>query len=103
MISGEAMLLWQIALAVTLAVTLVVAALLHWLYRSARAIDRLVGAIWQAGQRVAANTVHIPQLYGIAEAVEAILARAGRIATHAAAIEAHAEGCPGCPQCLRRR
>ena len=79
------MILWQIALVVTLVVALVVAGLLYWLHDRARAIDRLVGAIWQAGQRVAGNTVHIPQLYGIADGVEAILAKAGQIAGHAAA------------------
>jgi hypothetical protein len=102
MISDQSMLLWQVALAVTFVVALVVAGLLYWLHNRAREIDRLVGAIWQAGQRVASNTVHIPQLYGIAEAVEAIVARAGRIATHAGAIEAHAQSCPGCPQCIWR-
>ena len=103
MISDQAMILWQLALLVTLVVALVVAGLLYWLHNRAREIDRLVGAIWQAGQRVANNTVHIPQLYGIADSVEAILARAGGIAGHAAAIEAHAAGCPGCPQCIGRK
>lgn len=103
MIGEQAMLLWQIALVVTLAVALVVAGLLYWLHSRARQIDRLVGAIWQAGQRVANNTVHIPQLYGIADVVDAILGKAGRIATHAGAIAAHAENCPGCPQCIWRK
>jgi hypothetical protein len=103
MISAQAMLLWQIALVVTLVVALVVAALLYWLHNRARAIDRLVAAIWQAGQRVANNTIHIPQLYGIGDGVDAILASAGRIAGHVAAIEAHAASCSGCPQCIWRK
>jgi hypothetical protein len=97
------MTLWWIALALLLVVSLVVAALLYWLHTRAREIERLVGAIWQAGQRVAGNTVHTPQLYRIADGVEAILARASRIAAHARTIEAHAESCPGCPQCIWRR
>jgi Na+/H+-translocating membrane pyrophosphatase len=97
------MTLWWIALALLLVVSVVVAALLYWLHTRAREIERLVGAIWQAGQRVAGNTVHTPQLYRIADGVEAILARASRIAAQARAIEAHAESCPGCPQCIWRR
>lgn len=103
MISEQAMSLWQIALVVTLVVALVVAGLLYWLHNRAREIDRLVGAIWQAGQRVANNTVHIPQLYGIADAVDATLAKTSRIATHTGAIEAHAASCPGCPRCIWRK
>ena len=103
MIGEPAMLLWQIALIVTLAVALVVAGLLYWLHHRARAIEHLVAAIWQTGQRVANNTVHIPQLYAIADGVEAILASAGRIGGHAAAIEAHAADCRGCPQCIWRK
>ncbi|HEX6143450.1 MAG TPA: hypothetical protein VFZ01_12080 [Geminicoccaceae bacterium] len=102
MIADDVMLLWWLALALLLVVTLVVAGLLAWLQNRARAIERLVGAIWQAGQRVAANTVHVPKLYGIADAVEAILASAGRTLARAEAIEAHAEGCPGCPACIWR-
>jgi hypothetical protein len=103
MIGEQAMFLWQIALIVTFVVALVVAGLLFWLHNRARVIDRLVAAIWQAGQRVANNTVHIPQLYGIADGVEVILAKASRVAEHAAAIEAHAADCPGCPQCIWRK
>lgn len=103
MIGDDAMTLWWIALAVLLVVTLVVAGLLYWLHTRARAIDHLVGAIWQAGQRVAGNTVHVPKLYAIADGVEAILGSAGRTLGHADAIATHAEGCPGCPACIWRR
>ena len=97
------MTLWWIALALLLVVSVVVAALLYWLHTRAQEIERLVGGIWQAGQRVANNTIHTPQLYGIADGVEAILATASRLAAHARAIEDHAKTCPGCPQCIWRR
>jgi hypothetical protein len=103
MIGGEALLLWWIALVALVVVSLVVAGLLYWLHVTAGRIEALVGDVWQAGQRVANNTVHIPQLYRIAERVEAILARASRILEHAGAIDAHAAACPGCPRCLFRR
>lgn len=103
MIGDETMALWWLALGALLVVTLVVAGLLSWLQSLARRIDRLVGAIWQAGQRVAANTVHVPKLYGIGDAAETILASAERTLGHADAIATHAEGCPACPACLGRR
>ena len=52
------------------------------------------------GQRVANNTVHIPALYKTNEVAGQILATALRINAGAAAIESHAKGCPGCPQCM---
>jgi hypothetical protein len=102
MIGEEAMTLWGLALGTLLLVTLVVAGLLYWLQNRAREIDQLVGAIWQAGQRVAANTVHIPKLYGVADGVEAILGSARRTLGHADAIAHHAAHCTGCPQCIWR-
>ena len=59
---------------------------------------RALGAL--RGQRVANNTIHIANLYRTHEYVQGILARAGRIAASAAAIEQHAKSCPGCPACL---
>ena len=99
-ITPQVMLLWQIAPAVLLAVTVIVAGLLYVLNGRARQIDLAVGRIWQAGQRVANNTVHVPQLFQIADGVDAILETAGLIAGHADAIERHAKACPGCPQCI---
>jgi hypothetical protein len=101
-LSGPDATMWWIALALGLVVTLVVAALLTLLYRQAQRIESLVAGIWEAGQRVANNTVHIPLLYRTEEAATRILAVAGGIAQSAAAIETHASGCPGCPQCLAK-
>ena len=76
-------------------------ALLLWLiHRTAATIDARVSAIWDTGQRVANNTVHIPTLYKTHEVAGQILATALRIDAGAAAIESHARGCPGCPQCM---
>ena len=92
--------LWALSLVLGLVVTLVVAALLWWLFREARAILGPVAGIWEAGQRVANNTVHIPLLYRTASIAGGILTAAGGILHAAAAIETHAAGCPGCPQCM---
>ncbi len=93
---------WWTSLALGLTVSLVVALLLWLIQRAAATINRRVARIWDAGQRVAANTVHIPTLYKTNAVAGEILASALRINTGAAAIEAHAAGCPGCPQCILR-
>jgi hypothetical protein len=68
--------------------------------RGAATIDGHVARIWDVGQRVANNTVHIPALYKTNEVAGQILATAVRIDAGAAAIESHARGCPGCPDCM---
>ena len=93
---------WWSSLALGLVVSGVVALLLWLIHRNARVIDARVSRIWDVGQRVAGNTVHIPALYRTHEVAGQILATALRIDAGAAAIESHAQGCPGCPQCLRR-
>lgn len=91
---------WWTSLALGAVVAAVVALLLRLIHRSALVIDGHVSRIWDSGQRVANNTVHIPVLYKTNEVAGQILATAGRIDAGAAAIEAHANGCPGCPQCM---
>ena len=92
--------IWWTSLVLGLVVSLVVALLLWLIHREAAIIDACVSKIWDTGQRVANNTVHIPVLYRTNEAVAQILATALRINDGAAAIEAHANGCPGCPHCM---
>ena len=92
--------IWWISLALGLVVSLVVAMLLWLIHRGAVTIDGRVSRIWDVGQRVANNTVHIPALYKTNEVAGQILATALRINAGAAAIESHATGCPGCPQCM---
>jgi len=92
---------WWVSLAIGVVVILVVAALLTMIVRTARVIDGAVGQIWVVGQRIANNTVHIPLLHRTNRVVDEILAHAVIIDGAAAAIETHAEGCPGCPQCVR--
>ena len=91
---------WWISLALGLVVSLVVSLLLWLIYRTAGRINASVSHVWDVGQRVASNTVHIPTLYKTNAVAGEILASALNIDAGAAAIEAHANGCPGCPQCL---
>lgn len=91
---------WWASLALGLVVSGVVALLLWLIYSAAGRIDKTVARIWEVGQRVANNTVHIPALYKTNAVAGEILATAGSIAKASAAIETHANGCPGCPQCM---
>ena len=92
--------IWWSSLALGVVVSAVVALLLWLIHRGAATIDGHVARIWDVGQRVANNTVHIPALYKTNAVAGEILASAVRIDAGAAAIEAHAKGCPGCPQCM---
>ena len=91
---------WWTSLALGLVVSLVVALLLWLIHRAASVINGRVALIWEVGQRVANNTVHIPALYRTNAVAGEILATALKINAGAVAIESHANGCPGCPQCM---
>ena len=96
---GTVFILWWVSLAVLLVVTGVVAWLLTLVLRSARNIEHVAGDIWTTGKMVANNTIHIPQLMETNRYAGQILETAKQIVAGSAAIEQHAEGCPGCPQC----
>lgn len=93
---------WWSSLALGLVVSLVVTLLLWLIHREAGVINARVSKIWEIGQRVANNTIHIPMLYQTNAVVREILGGAVKIKEGAAVIEAHATGCPGCPQCMLR-
>ncbi len=88
---------WWLAAILLLVVSAVVWLLLHLVTRTAEEIEAAVAVVWEHGQRVANNTIHIPKLHEVAGGVEAILGRAGRIAASAEALRSHTEGRPGSP------
>jgi hypothetical protein len=94
---------WIASLVLGVVVSGVVAILLWLIHREAATINSRVSTIWDVGQRVANNTIHIPTLYRTNAAVREILANAVKIKEGAEAIERHARACPGCPQCLFHR
>lgn len=101
---GEAAIfVWWTSLVLGSVVALVVALLLWLIHKTAANIQTVVSGIWDSGRRVANNTIHIPILYRINNAAARILDTAVQIKGGAAAIEAHANGCPGCPHCLLGR
>lgn len=93
--------IWWFSLAIFLAVLVIVALLLNLVLRSVRHLESTVAEIWQAGQGIANNTVHIPLLMTTNRVVGTIGQEAGAILDDATRIQAHAEQCPGCPACVR--
>jgi hypothetical protein len=92
--------IWGISIVLLLVVTGVVALLLTLVLRTAQSIEEVAADIWTTGKMVANNTIHIPLLRETNQAAADILQTAVKIVGGAAAIEQHAEGCPGCPACV---
>jgi len=91
---------WVSTLGLGLVVALVVTVLLWLIHHTAVSINSVASDIWDTGQRVANNTVHIPILYRINTAAGKILDTAVQIVAGTDAIKTHAKGCPGCPHCM---
>lgn len=91
---------WWVSIVLLLVVTGVVALLLTLVARTGRSILDVAGQIWTTGKLVANNTIHIPMLRETNRLAGGILETAEQIVAGAAAIERHAEGCPGCPACV---
>lgn len=93
-------LIWWVSLGLGFVVSLVVTGLLWLIHREAAKIDQAVSRIWNVGQRVANNTVHIPLLYATRALAADILTDAVQIEQNVRAIKTHAGNCPGCPHCM---
>ena len=71
--------IWRASLALGLVVALVVTLLLWLIHQTAKAIDNTASKIWDTGQWVANNTIHIPILYRINTVAGKILGTALQI------------------------
>ena len=91
---------WIVTLVIYVVVLLVVAILLTLILRTARDIRHGVATIWNVGQRIANNTIHIALLRKTNIVAGKILASAVGIVHATAGVEAHAKDCPGCPACI---
>jgi hypothetical protein len=91
---------WGASLAIYLVVVIVVAVLLTLILIEARRIHVGAREIWNVGQKVANNTIHIALLDTTNHLAGRILASAGGVASVTAALKSHAESCPGCPSCV---
>ncbi len=91
---------WITSLVIFVVVLIVVAILLTLIVREARRIREGVSEIWNVGQRIANNTIHIALLDKTNRTAGKILQSASRVVGATGAIKAHAETCPGCPACV---
>lgn len=91
---------WLASLAVFLVVLVVVAVLLTLILRTAKSIRGGVSEIWNVGQKVANNTIHISLLDSTNHIVSEILGNAANVAAATGAIAAHAQQCRHCPSCV---
>jgi len=98
--SSEATMLWWVALAVGVVVTLVAAILLSFIVRVADGIDQGAEQVWIMGRLVARNTAQIPLLVQTNQVAADILEGSNGILMAAQRVLKHAQGCPGCPACL---
>lgn len=81
------LLMWWLALGLGVIVALVVAGLLAWIHREAGVILGGVSEIWNIGQRVANNTVHVPLLFATNALAGRILGATQRICRATATLE----------------
>ena len=92
--------IWMLSLAVFVVVLIVVAALLTLILRAARDIKAGVSLIWNVGQRIANNTIHLSLLIRTNAVATKILQSAVGVIGATGVIRDHADGCPGCPACV---
>lgn len=91
---------WATTLAIYAVVLVIVAVLLTLILREAGRIKAGVLEVWNTGQKIANNTVHIALLDKTNAVAAQILASAKGVVGATTAIKTHAEGCPGCPACV---
>src|SRR5688572_14153517 len=92
--------IWIWSLVIFAVVLVVVAVLLTLIVRAAHDIRCGVAEIWNVGQKIANNTIHIALLQKTNHVAGAILHSAQGIAAATAAVQTHAKDCPGCPTCV---
>jgi hypothetical protein len=91
---------WTTTLVIFAVVLGVVALLLTLVVREARRIRAGVSEIWNVGQGIANNTVHIALLQKTNHVAGEILHSAVGVVGATAAVRSHAEECPSCPACV---
>jgi hypothetical protein len=92
--------MWITTLIIYGVVVVVVAVLLTLIVREARRIKAGVSEVWNVGQKIANNTIHVALLEKTNHIAAGILQSAGGVVGATAAIKSHAERCPGCPTCV---
>jgi hypothetical protein len=91
---------WTLSLVAFTVVLVVVAVLLTLILRAARDITGGVSAIWNVGQRIANNTIHLALLEKTNAGAQAVLKSAVGVIKATGAVKEHSADCPGCPACV---
>lgn len=94
------MTLWIISIVLAFVVTAVVGLLLWMILSKARQINDGVSQIWDVGQMIAANTIHVPALASTNSIAGSIIEKAPVLVSVLEQIEAHTSTCSHCPSCL---
>lgn len=94
------MTLWWISILLGAVVTVVVALLLAAILSEARKIEAGASRIWDVGQMIAGNTVHVPGLNHTNLFVEQIIAAVPGLLHSLERIREHAGECSSCPTCV---
>ena len=92
--------IWILTLVIYAVVLVVVAVLLTLILLEARKIHGGAAEIWNVGQKIANNTIHLSLLGTTNHLAGRILSSAKGVVAATAAVKSHAAGCPGCPACV---
>ena len=91
---------WTVSLVIYAVVLIVVVVLLRLILREASRIRAGASEIWNVGQKIANNTIHIALLDTTNHVAAQILASAVGVAGATGALQAHTQSCAGCPACI---
>ena len=91
---------WTLSLVIFVVVIGVLAVLLTLVLRETQKIRAGASEIWNVGQKIANNTIHISMLATTNHVAGRILASAVGVAGATKAIKDHAENCRHCPSCV---
>ena len=91
---------WTVSLVIYAVVLIVVVVLLRLILGEASRIRAGASEIWNVGQKIANNTIHIALLDTTNHVAAQILTSAVGVAGATGALQAHTPSCPGCPACV---
>ena len=92
--------IWIISVVLAFVVTAVVGLLMWMILAKAKQINDGVSQIWDVGQMIAANTIHVPALIQTNSLVKSITKKVPGLLGELDQIEFHAQSCENCPKCI---
>ena len=92
--------IWIISVVLAFVVTAVVGLFLSMILAKTKQINDGVSQIWDVGQMIAANTIHVPALIQTNSLVNSITEKVPGLLGELDRIESHAQSCENCPKCI---